>query len=393
VRSKINPGRAEWAPALQAEASSSQATYRFGTIATEVNIDDPEVARWLEEFLSPWFSTEAAEGIGLRVRMTSLGERFSALARVEAENHPQPLPCFRLDRMLVSCPGWNEPDGTILAADKEFGCYYQVQGNQVEVVSRPQDRPARIGLMRVVRELAMVRTSPQKETLDLHAAALVFRGRAIVLSGDRNAGKTTLLAHALSSPHTALMANDRVIVDGRLQARGVPTVVSVRDETERAFPALGRIFPRRAVLLHKGELASADSARASTGQTSILSLSLAQFARQLNSRLEPSAPVGAILFPEISPSASSWSLSPLDPSEAAARLRRNIYGSTLAPRTDTIFQKVTRALPGITERDSLVDRLATTVPMIRCLLGQRAYSGSADEWLKALPIDDRVAPL
>jgi hypothetical protein len=320
--------------------------------------------------------------------LTSSEERFLALARVEAERHPHQLPCFRLDRRLVSCPGWIEPDGTIVAADKEFGCYYQVQRDRAEVISRPQDRQARIGLMRVVRELAMLHTLSQGKTLDLHAAAFVFRGRAILLAGDKNAGKTTLLAHALTSPHTALMANDRVIVDAQLEARGVPTVVSVRAETEQAFPALGHRLPRRAVLLYKGELAPADFARASIEAP--LVLSLAQLARQLNSRLEPAAPVGAILFPEISPTATGWSLSSMDPTEAVARLRGNIYGSALAPGAGAIFQRITGALPGANGRDFLVGHLAATVPMIRCLLGKRAYSESSDDWLKALPMDDGV---
>ena len=392
MRSSINPSKADRVPVLHAEASSCQTTYRFGEVATEVEIDDPEVARWLAEFMCPWFSTEAQNGAALKVSMSSSGEQLSALARVQAERHPQPLACFRLDRRVVSCPGWVEPGGSILAADQEFGCYYHVQGNQVEVISRPQDRPARIGLMRVVRELAIQRVLSRSETLDLHAAAFVFRGRAILLAGDKNAGKTTLLAHALTSPHTALMANDRVIVDGGLEARGVPTVVSVRAETERAFPALGRRLPRRAVLFHKGELAAEDLTRVSTYQPSVLALSMAQFARQLNSRLEPSAPVSAIVFPEVSPTTSGWSLSSMDPAEAAARLRRNIYGSALATCTGTIFQKITKTLPGIDGQASLADRLAAAMPVIRCLLGKGAYNESSDGWLKTLPIDNGVAP-
>ena len=322
--------------------------------------------------------------------MTSARARFSTLARVEAERHSRPLACFRLDRKVVCCPGWDEPDGTIVATDREFGCYYQVQSDGVEILSRPQDRPARVGLMRVVREVALARTLSQRQTLDLHAAAFVFRGRAILLAGDKNAGKTTLLAHALTSPQTALMANDRVIVGGRLEAHGVPTIVSVRADTERSFPALGRGLPRRAVLLHQEELAAADCTRA--GTEAPLVLSLAQFARQMNSRLAPSAPVGAILFPEISPIPSDWSLSSMDPAEAAARLRGNIYGGALVARTGTIFDKLTGALAGIDGQHSLADRLAASVPAVRCLLGEWAYRESSEGWLKALPTNDGVTP-
>lgn len=387
----MHPGSAEGLPAPH-RASISRTTYRFGTTSIEVACDDPDVARWLTEFISPWFSTEMPNRSALRVKMTSSLKQFLALACRETESDLQPLPCFGLDSMLVSCPGWIESDGTILAADKEFGCYYRLQGSQVEVISRPQDRPARIGLMRVVRELALLRASSQTETLDLHAAAFVFRGRAILLAGDKNAGKTTLLAHALTSHRTSLLANDRVIVDrGRLQAHGVPTVVSVRKETEQMFSSLAHLLPRRAVLLHEGELASADFAGTEADDRFVLSLG--QFARQLGSRVQPLAPVGAILFPEISPSLSAWSLERLDPSEAAARFRRSLYGCRLGSRSETIFQKITKALPDANVQGSLEDCLTAAVPVMRCRLGKNAYCESSDNWLKALPIKEETAPL
>ena len=148
-------------PASHIHAPRIITAYRFGTISITVDLDDYDVARWLTEFLSPWFSIAMPDSSGLRVSMTNSWERFSALSRRETEINPQPIPCFGLDSTLVSCPGWIESDGTILAADKEFGCYYQLQGSHIEVICRPMDRPARIGLMRVVRELAIPRTSPQ----------------------------------------------------------------------------------------------------------------------------------------------------------------------------------------------------------------------------------------
>jgi len=60
---------------------------------------------------------------------------------------------------LVFCPGWVDADGANVVWDEEFGCYYRVRDDHVEVVARPRDRQARIGLMRVVRELASVAAS------------------------------------------------------------------------------------------------------------------------------------------------------------------------------------------------------------------------------------------
>ena len=139
-------------------APNVQAAYLFGKAKIEVSIDDREVARWLAEFLTPWFSTEAPGQADLHVRMTASAERFTTLACREAKSSLRPVPCFGLDSALVSYPGWCEEDGSTVVADKEFGCYYRVRDHQVEVVARPQDRLARIGLMRVVRELALDQT-------------------------------------------------------------------------------------------------------------------------------------------------------------------------------------------------------------------------------------------
>lgn len=240
----MSPNSEGWASAKPAEAPHGRAVYRFGTAIIEVGIDDHEVALWLEEFLTPWFSAEAPGQTGFHVRMTVSKERFATLVRREAESSLRPLACFGLDSALVSYPGWIEADGTTIVADEEFCCYYRVGDNLVEVVARPQDRQARIGLMRVVRELAALCTLARPEILDLHAAAFVFRGRAVLLAGDKKAGKTTLLAHALASRQAALLANDRVIVEeSQLQAHGVPTVVAVRGGRSRDSPLWAAGFP------------------------------------------------------------------------------------------------------------------------------------------------------
>jgi hypothetical protein len=83
----------------------------------------------------------------------------------------------------------------------------------------------------------------------------------------------------------------------------------------------------------------------------------------------------------------------LDPPEAAARLRRSIYGSRSAPRSETIFQRIAKVFTDPNVQDSLVNHLTTALPVMRCLLGKNAYCESSDNWLKALPIKNGTAPL
>ena len=374
-----NVGRQPGTPG--AAVSERRTTYCFGTARIDVSVDEAATARWLFEFFSPWFSTGPSSGTGLRVRATHSREEFAAAARRETAGNLRLFPCFRLDSSLVSLPGWMESDRTTFIADRELGCYYRLQDDQVQVIARPRDLPARLGLMRVLRELATSQASARPEISDLHAAAFGFRDCAVLLTGEKRSGKTTLLSHALTSSETSLIANDRVLVDGdRLQAFGVPTIVSVREETEAMFPSLGRINPRRAVFLNERELALESSA---TGAGQRLSLSLAQLARQLDSSLGSSAPVGAILFPQISSSLSGLLLEPLHPSEAMECLRGSIYARRLAPHGKTVFQEMTNAFPH-DRQDFHLSRLAATVPMMRCLLGPNAYGRHPGDWLNTL---------
>jgi hypothetical protein len=50
-----------------------------------------------------------------------------------------------------------------------------------------------------------------------------------------------------------------------LQATGVPGVLALDEGTERRLPAVGRGLPRRAILLYRGELDSAEAAAAASG--------------------------------------------------------------------------------------------------------------------------------
>jgi hypothetical protein len=135
-------------------------------------------------------------------------------------------------------------------------------GSDVEVVARPGDLRVRIALLRIVREIATAHAHSRRRTLGLHAAAFAARGRACLVVGPKRSGKTTLLVHALSSGNAVLLANDRVLVDATEEtglALGVPAVISLRQGTLGRFPGLrgSASSPRKPVLLHSAELASA----------------------------------------------------------------------------------------------------------------------------------------
>lgn len=365
--------------------------YRFGTARVTVDIEDEDAARWLAEFLIPWFSADTAADGGVVLRMTLSKELVNELAVRQANASVQPVPCFRLDRGLACFPAWIESDGTTVAADTTYRCFYRVRPHAVDVIAAPGDYLARVGLMRAVREVLILSAASRPAALDLHAAALVHRGSAVLLAGARKQGKTTLLAHALASGEAALMANDRVIVDtASSQAEGVPTVVAVREGTERLFPALGRGLPRRATLLHAAEISTPGARAAASG--SRLVLSPTQFAGQLGADVEPRARLGAIVFPEIREGEPSWSLQRLAMEEGRHRLSEAMYARDVDPRERSLFHGalgVPAEMPATSscglERQDLLMRLAAAVPMLHLRVGPDVYLDNASAWLRALP--------
>jgi hypothetical protein len=373
--------------------AAGRRSFRYGPACIDVATADLDAVRWLEEFLTPWFASGPPADGPLAVRLTSSASDVAALEREQATAALLPLPCFALDRELVELPGWARGDETVIA-DRERSCFYRVRRGSVEIVAQPGVRRARVALLRVVRELAAARVLEQAGILDLHAAACVVAERGVLLVGPKRSGKTTLLVDALASGRASLVANDRVFVDTRQtpgRAFGVPTLVSLRTGTLRWFPSLPQGLPERPALLNAAELAAqagaAPVAAPAAGMPLHLSLSPAQLANRLGAGVAACAPLAAIVFPEISAATSSWSLEAVSREDGASWLRESLYGIAAGPRPRTIFEEAalgpSRRQP---PRLSLVDRLASRIPLFRCRLGRHAYRDGAGAWLRELPL-------
>jgi hypothetical protein len=365
--------------------------YRFGPAVIDVEADDPDTTRWLAEFLVPWFEV-AAHGRGeFSIRLTCSAPAVAALERQRALASCRPVACFALDSQVVSLPSWAEEDGGTVIADSGRGCFYRVQGRSVEIIAHPGLRRVRVGLMRVVREIAAACLLAQGNVLDFHTAAFSVGGRAVLLVGPKKGGKTTLLVSVLASSRAALVANDRVFVDASRrpgQAVGVPTLVSLRDDTLQLFPNLRRGFPRCPARLHTAELESPDAATLEGDDAPpVFALSPTQLARRLGAPTVRGGPIAAVVFPEISPAVDGWSLEPIGTAEGTTRLRGCIYGSRSGSRSRTVFEELVGGqVARPQERDTAIGRLAAWVPLFRCRLGRDAYRGGAEAWLQALPL-------
>lgn len=363
--------------------------YRLGPTVVDVEADDPDDARWLTEFLTPWFDITGFGKGEFTVRSTRSVSAFAALERRQAVATPDSVTCFALDSQVVSLPGWPEDDGSTVIADSRFACFYRMHKRTVEIISRPGLRRMRVGLMRVMRELAAARMRRQEGILDFHSAAFTVGGRAVLLAGPKGAGKTTLLLGVLALRRASLLANDRVFVDAARYpglAIGIPTLISLQEGTLRLFPNLRCGLPDRPARMHSGELGSPDSGTCEDNDVAtVFALSPTQLAQRLSVPTVREGLVAAILFPEVAAAADARSLEPIAPADGARQLIECVYGIRSRPRPLTVFEKLVGDRVD-REEDcvTLVGRLATETPLFRCRLGRDALRDGAKALMQAV---------
>jgi hypothetical protein len=368
-------------PPMQAAAS-----YAFGPARIAVATDDVDAARWLEEFLAPWFRVETGAPCDWRVVFRRSHEEHAALEALARGAPSRPLACFALDNRTVELAAF-EADGERVLAEPESRCFLRLRPNEIEIVARPEGRSARVALLRVVRELAATRRRSDADVLDLHAAGFERDGAAILIAGPKQAGKSTLLVHALASGRARLLANDRVQIDTSVRpvlATGIPTIVSLRSGTLERFPRLLAAGPpvERPLLLHAAELAACAPGPAPSAER--LTLSPLQLARRLGAGCTPAAPVAALLFPEIDAQQRGSRLERLAADAAARAIATSRYGVRMQPRPRTVFEELVKCERPEPRDDALVTRLAGELPCFRCRLGPDAYEQGPDALLEAL---------
>lgn len=346
-------------------------TLTFGPIAVALDSNDSAAADWLEEFLAPWFTPTPETG-EWRVRLLSSRDAYAELSDrrpVDAALRP----CFALYQRTLALPAWSA-GGRVTVADAERSCFLIASPFEFDVIADPETRRWRFTSMWVCREIASTRL--RRTQLEIHAAAVEAAGRAILISGPKGAGKTTLCIHLLRSGHRRLIANDRVFAGGAATSfavRGVPTAVRIRPATAAQFPELGRGLPRvaRPFLHTREELAQAIGGD-DRSESAELGLSLAQLARQLHVELAASAPLGAIVFPEIRTDVEGARVERLAPQDVSARIWANLFGEQPGQRPPTLFEDLDGG-PSVPSR-GLADALSEVAPGYRVVLGRNAYA-------------------
>lgn len=341
---------------------------------------------WLEEFMRPWFVVGPAPSqtrvsvIDVRVDANLFRSWLRAACATGSE-----VVCFTMDHTEARWPLARVGGGAEFAFDETFGIALGVRTDDrearvVDVLAETERPHARMALMRVLRELASCHGLSLGE-VPIHGAA-VAEGEGITLFvGEKGAGKSSLLVHALMHEGTRYVSNDRVFVrlgSGAPTAHGMPTIVSLqegvlalsenlRDEVSSgAWHYSSTVAEARANRVMR-KVAEGIGLRWPPG------LSPAQLCALL--RVEPIAggTLTRIVFPEIYPTQGSkprFSLQRLSREQAGARLLES--GLLSGGRSATFVSGIPP--PERSKLEATVRELGASVPCLSCVLGPDAYA-------------------
>jgi hypothetical protein len=352
--------------------------FRFAGHAVRVE-GDADPLRWLEEFVEPQFAASDAEVPDETIRFIVDADLYARLLACGPDPQNLSRACVTLDSGVISGRVWQAPDAAEVVFDERRDVFYRrppQESRVVQVIVARDSADARVALMRVLREYAMLHAS-HAGWLPVHAAAVSIGDDAIVIAGPKKAGKTSLLLHALCNEGGTYVSNDRVALQirpGAVTVHGIPTVVSIRSESVSWFHTLASKLAD--VRLDAGPPTSPARTDGPARPADNVELTPAQLCRVVDVRSRAAAGVTALVYPEVGPVRGGASLEALQAEPALDALRGVVFRACPA---DGMFGSAA-AVPAAST-DELAAQVVARLPSFRCRLGPDAYR---DRWLSSL---------
>jgi hypothetical protein len=356
--------------------------YGIPGAAVTVEVDDPALSSWLDEFLLPGFDHAAPATTAATVVVCS--DAAAPIATSAASTPLDVVPCFALDREIAGHPARKIGD-SIVVTDERYGTEYRLEPGVVRVLRHDRSARSRAGVMRVVRELVTAQSLADGTRLQLHGAALAHGGRTIVLAGPKEAGKTTLTTRLAAVGGLPIVGNDRLLVmpspdaAGSWTVRGIATVVSIRPGTRTQLP--GRFddlpdlpSPAHLTLTELDAVAAREPARAPAGR---LKLSPAQLARAAGVSVGRGGDLHSVLLLAVDPALDGYALEPSAPDRARAELDAIRYGSRREGSPRTVFEEWLGVQRPAGADDILLEELASSVSVRHLRVGPRVLRDDA----------------
>jgi hypothetical protein len=325
-----------------------------------VSVTAPEDDRiWLREFFGAPSSSSAD------------GPPQVDIALADGLDWPSATPvgsrlAFALDSGPVRLPAFPHHGGERLL-DLEASVAFDVDPTRLATRVRygASRFAARVRLMRVVREY-FHNHALQRGHLVLHAAAVVYRGKSVLIAGRKGSGKTTTMLRLLAEPETAFLSNDRVLVEaGRTpQAIGVPTVIALRGGTLKLMPQIAMRLASIGDFRAHGSQRAAGEPMPPVVAADATRINAQQLCEVVDRPSVPSAPLAGVIALDES---AGWTgeVRRLDGAAAARMLTETLLGSQSGVCASEVFVGHEAAPPSLRTLASRCEDLAALVPCYR----------------------------
>lgn len=341
--------------------------------------DSEAALNWLTEFFEGSFALSSS-GIGPTVRFRIDPERHASVVRDLARVRCDQVDCFTLDGEFTHAFSHAQGPTSYLLRDCRFDVVYCVSGpsSTVEVVADADHFQGRTAFMRVVREIVTSRLLQQNK-LPVHGACVKLQDSGVLVVGEKEAGKTSLLLHLLQSEEVQFVTNDRAFVgedqNKRFKVMGMPTFVKVRAGSLSLFSTLEHKLSASNFSREFSVAESRSRQRSSTDiglPPSVTPIQLAHLVERSPCR---ETPLGTIVFPEVRPDLPGVERTVVDPAVAAERLLRSGLLLPSLPITPSIFGSVidSKYEIGQDELYRLCLRLTESVQSVVLQYGKKAF--------------------
>jgi hypothetical protein len=348
-----------------------------------VRSDNPSDLAWVADFFSPGLCVDKSDRTPSVTRSLELSGNADTYNSVIAEfaSARARAAAYVLDAGAKELPCISLPDCDLIAHDPLFGTIYEIVNRDTVVIrdSGTRDsegRRARASFMLIINAFVMD-YARRTGACVMHAAGVVHRGKAWLIAGEKNSGKTSLLSALLGAVQgLQLLSNDRILIwpnRNPLLARGLSCLVSIRAGTLDVVPGLRdklSLVPRN----YTGELWPAERLRDPYRLTPL------QFRQMLGVIPAASAPIGGIFLTSVRKDVTGVKTRRLCETEARQKMPVALYGHhDLSARTELFSLPESGVFPEPTETLSSLRAITAKTPVFEVLLGAGAYETSSLE--------------
>ncbi len=355
-------------------------TYQYKILKLQVVTYSINHHEWLQEFFCPHFQIVDQSDCDYQIFFREDTADYEKLLEKQEQYSHNLINCFLLDNRVIIFPGFKINNNELIVSDDNFKVFYLIdkEHGKIQILTTKNNYRARIALMRVIRELTM-NYYMVSQGIFIHGSAFEIDGKAMIIVGNKGAGKTTLMLYNLLNKRTKYLSNDRLFIleeSNNYLVKGMPTIASILPSSLEMLPTFkSRLYASFFNVQYTKKEAKELGELPKIGKNSKIGITPAQLSEITETLPISQAKLGAIVFPKITHQKGDIKLTKLSENDAEAMFEIAIFGGYKFYDENNVFNLINNneKIQMITLKDRW-KQLTSKVNCYECELGADAYS-------------------